>query len=150
MGKISQFAEQTLTITLASLASGSGRQAALVTTSGSQTTAFVTVKATTGTSPTNEGTIDVYLLRRAGSVSDENFGNGDAAIAVSSATLIGSITVSASSDTTYRAVFDTAAAGPLTAEWTVAIVNRTGAALNATAGNHAVTVVPYTASPTPW
>jgi hypothetical protein len=129
----------TATITLASLANGSGRAStAIDNTSGLYISADVRVKVTTsGTSAT--GYVSVYLIRSEdGTNYDDAFGGSDAAYTPVNALLLGTIATPATA--TYVKTFDTAELGlTLPAEWAIGIVNRTGNALSATAGDHSVT-----------
>lgn len=131
-----------MTITLASLGSGSGRQSTLIAnTSAPRPGAIVTVKITTGTSPTPGRAVLVYLIRADADgtpLRDDGAGASDAALTPRNATLLGSISVDGTSDATYIKSFDTAFAGYLGSSWGIAALNDTGATLNATAGNHEV------------
>ena len=127
----------TLTCTLASLADGNGRQSTLLTNSSNYPAAKVTVRVRTGSSPTADTVVDVYLLRYDGTVGDDECGTTDAALTVVNAKRLGSIHISAAtSNADYVGVFDTYEHGPLGNQWGIAIVNRSGAALNGTEGNH--------------
>lgn len=139
-------ANTALTITLGSLASsvaGVGRQSTLVdNTSNLYTSAQIALKITTGTTPTANTLIYVYLIRsdNAGTaIIDDGAGASDAGLTVINAPLLGTILVSAAtSNTAYYGVFDTKFLGSLGPKWGVAVVNSTGAALNSTGGNHVV------------
>lgn len=139
-------ATATITITLASLASstsGVGRQGTLIdNTTNLYTSAQVALKITTGTSPTANSLIYVYLIRsdnNSTAIIDDGAGTSDAGLTVINAPLLGTILVSAAtSNAVYYGVFDTKFLGSLGPKWTVAVVNSTGAALNATGGNHVV------------
>jgi hypothetical protein len=129
----------TATITLASLANGSGRASTAIDNStGLYLSADVRVKVTTGgTSAT--GYAEVYLIRSEdGTNFDDAFGGSDAAYTPVNALLLGTIATPATA--TYVKTFDTAELGlTLPAKWCIGIVNRTGNTLSATAGNHSVT-----------
>lgn len=133
----------TLTITLASLASSSagvGRQSTLVdNTTNLFTSAQISVKITVGTTPVLNSLISVYLLRSDNSgtpVSDDGAGASDAGLSVINAPLLGTIVVnSVTSNLSYYGVFDTKFLGSLGPKWGIAVVNNSGVALNATAGN---------------
>lgn len=131
-------------ITAASLANstaGVGRQSTLIT-SNTARSAMINCKITTGTTPTANTLIYVYLIRGDGTINDDNAGASDAALTVINAPLLGTILVPATtSNTAYYGVFDTKPFGSLGKTFGVAIVNSTGAALNSTAGNH---VIEYT------
>lgn len=131
-------ASAAMTITLASLANDSSRQSDKITNTNKRQGTLINVKVTTGTGPTAGRLIEVYLLRSDATIPEDNFGASDAAITIDQGRLIGSIRVDATSDKTYRAVFDSGSIGPLGAEWCVALKNKTGVALNATPGNHEV------------
>ena len=131
----------TATITLASLANGSGRGSTAIDNSsvlGIEADIAVKIKtASSGVSST--GYLDIYLIRSEdGTNYDDSFGGSDAAFTPVNATKIGSMTANAAS-TTYYGVFNTAIAGNLPRKFCIGIVNNTGAALDSTGGNHAVT-----------
>lgn len=139
--KIDTFATAAaFTITLASLANstaGVGRQSTLITgnTAGS---ALITCKFTTGTSPTANTLVYVYLIRGDGTINDDNAGSSDAGITIINAPLLGTILVSAAtSNATYYGVFDTKFLGSLGSTFGIALVNSSGATANATGGNFA-------------
>lgn len=128
------------TITLASLANstaGVGRQSTLITANTARS-ALITVKFTTGTSPTANTLIYVYLIRGDGTINDDNAGSSDAGITIINAPLLGTILCSAvTSNATYYGVFDTKFLGSLASTFGIAIVNSTGATANVTGGNFA-------------
>lgn len=128
----------TLTITLASLASstvGVGRQSTLVT-SNTARSALIACKITMGTTPTINTLIYVYLIRGDGTLNDDNAGASDAGLTIINAPLLGTILCSAAtSNVSYYGVFDTKFLGSLGPSFGIAVVNSSGAALNATAGN---------------
>lgn len=130
----------TATITLASLANGSGRATtAIDNTSGLYISADIRIKLTTsGTLAT--GYASVYLIRSEdGTNYDDVFAGSDAAYTPVNAILLGIISTPATA--TYVKTFDTAELGlTLPAKWAIGIVNSTGNALTATAGNHSVTI----------
>lgn len=129
----------TLTLTIASLANGSGRAStALNNESNLDISADIGLKIRSnaaGTSAT--GYVEVWLIRSYdGTTYDDNFGGSDAAYTPSNALLLGTINVVANA-TTYTKTFDTSELGlTLPRKWAVGIVNRSGAALDSTAGNH--------------
>ena len=129
----------TATITLASLANGSGRASTAIDNStGLYLSADIRVKVTTsGTSST--GFVSVYLIRSEdGTNYDDAFGGTDAAYTPVNAILLG--TINTPTTATYVKTFDTAELGlTLPAKWAIGIVNNSGNALTATAGNHSVT-----------
>lgn len=142
--KTSYQSADTLTITIASLANGSGRAStALDNTSNKDISADIGVKIKTnaaGTSAT--GYVSVYLIRSYDGTSyDDAFAGSDAAYTPVNALLLGTINTVANA-TTYYKTFDTAELGlTLPSKWAVAIVNSSGAALDSTAGNHEAKVV---------
>lgn len=129
----------TLTLTIASLANGSGRAStALNNESNLDISADIGLKIRSnaaGTSAT--GYVEVWLIRSYdGTTYDDNFGGSDAAYTPSNALLLGTINVVANA-TTYTKTFDTSELGlTLPRKWAVGILNRSGAALDSTAGNH--------------
>lgn len=127
-----------LTITLASLANstaGVGRQSTLVT-SNTARSALIACKITMGTSPTANTLIYVYLIRGDGTLNDDNAGATDAGLTVINAPLLGTILCSAvTSNVSYYGLFDTKFLGSLGPTFGIAVVNSSGAALNATGGN---------------
>lgn len=129
----------TLTITIASLANGSGRcSTAIDNTSTLDITADVGLKIKTnaaGTSAT--GYVSVYLVRSYDGTSyDDAFAGTDGAFTPINATFLGTISATANA-TTYYKVFDLAELGiTLPKKWAIAIVNSTGASLDATGGSH--------------
>jgi hypothetical protein len=129
----------TATITLTSLANGSGRAStAIDNTSTLDISSDIRVKVTTsGTLAT--GYVSVYLIRSEdGTNYDDAFGGTDAAYTPVNAILLGIIATPATA--TYVKVFDTAEMGlTLPAKFAIGIVNSSGNALTATAGNHSVT-----------
>ncbi len=131
-----------MTITLSSLANGAGRAAtAIDNTTGLYLDADVRVKVKTnaaGTSAT--GYCDVYLLSSEdGTNYDDTFGGTDAAATPVNARKLGTMTTNVNA-TTYVGVFSVASLGiTLPAKWSIIVVNNSGAALDATAGNHSVT-----------
>lgn len=129
-----------LTVTLASLTNGSGRQSTLV---DNATTLYqdllVYVKLKTGTSPTGDKTCDIYLIRGDDDATTEHLSDGagasDAAITPLNAQLIGTVKTKASPATgdVLYGEFLVHRPGPT---WGIAIVNNTGATLDATGSNH--------------
>ena len=129
----------TATITLASLANGSGRAStAIDNTSGLYISADIRVKVkTSGTSAT--GYASVYLIRSEdGTNYDDAWGGTDNTYVPVNAILLGTILTPATA--TYVKTFDTAELGlTLPAKWAIGIVNSTGNALTSTASDHSVT-----------
>lgn len=138
-----------MTITLASLANstaGVGRQSTLVDNSTNlYLSAIVSCNIEVGTTPTVNSVIYFYLLRSNADgtpIADDNAGASDAALTVINAPLLGVLLVPATtSNTNYRRNFDTSPLGPLGPKWGIAVVNSSGAALNATGGNHVVSYI---------
>jgi hypothetical protein len=130
-----------MTLTLASLADAAGRAAtAIVNTTTKALSADVRVKVKTGASGVSAtGYVAVYLVRSEdGSSYDDGFAGSDAAFTPVNATLLGILTANANA-TTYQKVFDLAALGiTLPEKWSIAVLNKTGAALDSTGGNHEV------------
>lgn len=125
------------TITLASLADGSGRQSTLVSNTSDYPAALVNVKITSGGSaPTAGAVYEVYLLRSDGTIADDGAGASDAAITIENAPLLGTIKVTATTAKAFYGVFDTAPLGPLGPTWGIAVVNESGQALSSTEGDH--------------
>ncbi len=139
--RIKPITKATFTCTLASLATGSGRQATMVSNSTNYPAAIVNVKITSGgVAPTVGTTYDVYLLRGDDAASStyrtDGAGATDAAVTIENAPLLGSIVVTATTAKAFYGDFDTAPLGVLGAEWGIAVVNRSGQALSATEGDH--------------
>lgn len=137
------------TITIASLANAGGRASTAIDNSTVKCTSadiFVKIKTNAaGTSAT--GYIDVYLVRSEdGSTWDDQYvgttqqySGTDAAFVPTNSTKIGIISATANSSI-YQGVFNTAMFGELPRKFCIGLVNNSGAALDSTAGNHAVTV----------
>ena len=130
-----------MTITLASLADSSGRAATAIDNSVNKfISADVRIKIKTGaTGVSATGYIAVYLVRSEdGSSYDDGFAGTDAALTPVNATFLGILTANANA-ITYNGVFDLAQLGiTLPKKWSIAIVNKTGVALDATGANHEV------------
>lgn len=129
-------------LTLAALASsvaGVGRQSTLIDNSVNlYLSALISLNIKVGTSPTANTLLYVYLIRSDANgtpIADDNAGATDAGITITNAPLLGTILVpAATSNANYYAVFDTSFLGPLGPKWGIAIVNSSGAALNAAEG----------------
>lgn len=147
-------ANSTMTITLASLANstaGVGRQSTLVdNTANLYLSAQISVSITVGTTPTANSLIYVYLIRQDNNttpIADDGAGTTDAGITITNAPLLGTLLVPATtSNVAYKRIFDTTVLGTLSPKWGIAVVNSSGVALNATAGNHVVTFIGYKAT----
>jgi hypothetical protein len=128
--------------TLASLTNTSARQGTFIdNTSNKFDSAIVFYGITSGgVAPTAGSTYGVYLLRRdshaSPTVTDDNAGSSDAGITIINATLIGVITVTASTATKFSGSFDTAPFGPLGPSWTTAIKNNSGQTISGTEADH--------------
>lgn len=132
-----------MTCTLASLATstaGVGRQTTLIdNTSNLFKRIHVYWKITTGTSPTVNKGIYLYLIK-ADKVSSANTitdggGASDAAITIVSAQQVAGTVTSATSNQAYQGDFVINAPGPC---WGLAIVHDTAVNLNSTGGNHLI------------
>jgi hypothetical protein len=126
------------TITLNSLASstaGVGRQSTLLT-SNTNRAAIVNVKLKMGTTPTANAVCYVYLLMGDGTIATDSAGASDAGLTVANAKLLGVLTcISATAGLILADAFDTRLVTPaLGPQWGIAIVNASGAALDASAG----------------
>ena len=137
------------TITLASLANGNGRVSNIIdNTTVRAPMAMVFVRITTGgTAPTANSPVRVYLVRHSNDgtldLADNGLGSTDAALTVdpTAAEILGSIIVTNATNATYTKTF---LAYDLPPDYNIAVWNATGQALNATAGNFAVQVLPIT------
>jgi hypothetical protein len=129
------------TITIASLANGSGRcSTAIDNTSTAFLSADIGVKVKSAAASTSAtGYVSVYLVRSYDGTSyDDAFGGTDAAFTPVNATLLGTVNVVANS-TTYYKVFETSELGiTLPKKWAIALVNSSGATLDGTGGSHEV------------
>ena len=135
----------TLTITLASLGSGSARQSTAVdNTTNQDLDAGVMVKVKTGASSVSStGYVNVYAFGSAdgGTTFSDGAGASDAAITLTSppnVRLIGRINAVANATTYTAGPFSVASAfGYLPGKWGIIIENQTGATLDSTSGNFA-------------
>jgi hypothetical protein len=141
-----------LTITLASLANSAtaGRQSTVVdNTSDVAIDSIVQVKVTTGTTPTNGNLIQVWAF---GTADGTNYSGGagttDAGFTptnVNNMRLLESFTVTSTSNITYVSGSHSIAnafGGTMPRKWGIFVLNNSGVALNATAGNHSVQYSP--------
>lgn len=150
---ISYATSSALTITLASLASSTGKLTGRESTAVSNTTnkyvdALVGGKITTGTSPTTGKTIEIWVYGAVndtptypdvldGTDSDETFGDDGSKFAALKLAKV--INTDNTSDQTYWvAPFSVAQlfGGVMPTHWGLWVTHDTGVALNATAGNH--------------
>lgn len=140
-------ADQSVTITLASLADGGYRQSAeLDNTSDLFSDVLVGGKVTTGTSPTANKQIVVYAYGTVdgGTIHSGGASGSDAAYTAANneeknLLLLGVVATHSGNDNTYEfGPFSIAAAfgGSVPAKWGLVILNDTGAALNSTGSNH--------------
>lgn len=128
-----------LTVTLASLADGSARQSDMIDNTDNAQLIRVYYQVTTGTSPTDNRSIEFYLLTGdapgasgGSNIRTDNAGASDAGITLSQAKVIDVVQTDATSDKDYRGSFLIRNPGP---EWGIAVKNNTGVALNATGSN---------------
>ena len=132
-----------LTITLASLANGSGRASTAIDNSTNKfISADIRVKVKTNSSGTSStGYCSIYLVRSEdGTNFDDSFGGTDGALTVKNALLLGTMITNANA-TTYQMVIDTNELGlTLPAKWSIAVVNNSGASLDGTGSNHEITI----------
>lgn len=136
------------TITLTSLANNAGRICAVIdNTTVRAPAAMVYLEVTTGgTAPTANTPIKLYLIRRSNhttDLSDSNLGTTDAAVSTepTNAEQVGSIVVTATTNASY---FKSFLVYDLSAKYSFVVWNATGQALNATASNFDLQVVPVT------
>jgi hypothetical protein len=133
------------TLTIASLANGSGRASTAIDNSTNKyISADIGLKIKTNASGTSStGYVSVYLIRSYdGTTYDDmvnaggTYAGSDAAFTPVNALLLGTINTVANA-TTYYKTFDTAELGlSLPKKWAIVIVNSSGAALDSTAGSH--------------
>lgn len=137
----------TPTITLASLANGAGRVSAIIDNTVTRAPmAMVFVRITTGgTAPTANSPVRVYIIRHSNDgtldLADNGLGSTDAALSTepTAGEVLGSIIVTTATNATYTKTF---LAYDLPPDYNIAVWNATGQALNATASNFAVQVLP--------
>ena len=134
----------TLTITLASLATGAGRAATAVdNTTNKDPWAKVFVKVKTGASGVSaQGYVSIYLIGSAdGTNYDDAFSGSDTTYTPVCAKFIGHLPTIANA-TTYSKTINLEDLGiELPQKFSIGIWNASGAALDGTSGNHAVLVV---------
>lgn len=136
---------QGITCTLASLGSGSARQSTVIDNSSNLfVDTLVTIKVKTATVSGNSPFVNVYAYGTAdgGTTYSDGATGTDGAITLSTPPnmrLIGTINAPASTTTYVGGPFSVAAAfgGVLPEKWGIVVENKTGAALDATEGNHA-------------
>lgn len=131
-------ASTSFTITLASLANstaGVGRQSTLITGNTARS-AIISFKFTTGTTPTANSLVYLYLIRSDGTLTDDSAGASDAGLTVVNAPLLGTLLIPTNaSNTTYIQNYDTKFLGSLGTTFGVAVVNSSGVTANSTGGN---------------
>lgn len=133
----------TLTITLASLASGAGRAATAIDNSSSlDLDAAVFVKVKTGASGVSAtGHIDVYIIKSPdGTNYDDAFAGSDAAHTPNAATFLFSFPATANATTYQGSERLSKVLDRLPKKFSIVVVNNSGAALDSTGGNHAASV----------
>lgn len=134
--------QQTMTITLASLADAGARQSNIVNNENDAQIIRVYFKVTTGTSPVDNKTIEFYLLTgdkvTTPDIITDGAGASDAGITIESAPQVNVVTVDNNSDKTYQDSFLIRNPG---VSWGIAVKNNTGVALNSTGTNHKLTYV---------
>jgi hypothetical protein len=136
---------QALTLTIASLANNGQRQSTSVDNSSNvfqDVLVFLKIKSAAA-STSSTGYVNVYAYGTAdgGTTYQDGAGASDAGITLTvppNMRLIGVLNVVANA-VTYTGLFSIAAAfgGVMPEKWGIVIENKTGAALDATAGNHA-------------
>lgn len=135
------------TITLGSLANGSGRQGTLVdNTTNLAIGAYISVSIKLGTSPTANTTVSIYLIRsdnNTTAIEDDGAGASDAAWTQKNAVPIMILTTGGSPATgdVLKGVVYVPNLGP---KFTVGVVNNSGVALDATNGNHVISYIGVT------
>lgn len=133
-------------ISLGSLANGAGRIGDVIDNTATRAPmAQVFLRTRTGASaPTVNTPIKLYLIRRsngATDIADSALGEVDAAVTTEpvNAELIGSIVVTAATATTYEKSF---LVYDLPPKYSIVVWNAIGQALDATAGNHILQIIP--------
>lgn len=133
-----------------SLANGAGRISAVVDNTATRAAmALIAVRVKTGTTPTVNTPVKVYLIRRSNDgvtdIADAALGTADAAVATepTGAELLGSIIVTATSNVVYEQVFK---AYDLPPKYSILLWNATAVALNASTAvaDQELEVVPVT------
>ena len=143
---LSYGSNEALTITIASLANAALRQSTEVdNTTDGFLTGTLGVKVKTGASGTAAtGYVNVWAWANSNDIRDGLAGTSDAAIASNTGLrLVGTIAAGANA-TTYTKTFDLGDVfgGSLPPKWGIVLENLTGAALDSTAGSHAVGFIP--------
>ena len=129
-----------ITITLASLAAAAARASDPIANASNRLGALVLFSPETGTAPTADTIIELFLLRQDDSAATSGrtdlWTGADAAITIINAQLLGVVAVPNTANVNVPDVFDTASLGALNTNWGIAVRNGTNQALNATEGNH--------------
>jgi len=127
------------TITLASLASGSARQASMIdNTALCRHGAVIYLDLMSGASAPTAGAIyEVYLIRRTDTATqaDDFAGDTDAGITIEEAAFMWGFNLTNTTNKHFRGSFDTGGMGMLGDHWTIAVKNSSGQALNGTESN---------------
>lgn len=130
-------ASTAMTITLASLADASARQSTMINNIDNAQMIHIFFDVTLGTTPTDNRTIEFYLLKgddpSSSNIRTDNAGASDAAITLDVAPLVYVVQTDNTSDKHYRGSFLIRNPG---VEWGIAVKNNTGVAFNSTGGNH--------------
>lgn len=143
--KIAYPATSTATITLASLASGSGRGSTAISNSSNlYLDGVVYVEFKTGASGVSTtGHLDVYIIKSPdGTNYDDGFSGTDSAWTPNAATYLFSIPAVASATSYYGSERISKVEDFLTNSFAIGILNNTGAALDSTAANFTVIIAP--------
>jgi hypothetical protein len=133
-----------ITITLASLAAAAGRGSSPIANPDNRGHAQILFSPSTGgTAPTADTVIEGFILRQDDSAATSGrtdlWTAADAALTVINANLGMVVGVSATANTNFPELFDTAPLGPLggsDSQWGIAVRNGTNQALHGTEGNH--------------
>lgn len=130
-----------ITITLAALAAAAGRGSSPISNAGKFGQALILFSPSTGgTAPTADTIIEMFLVRQDDSAATtgrtDAWTAADAALTNINGQLAGAVAVTATANTNFTDLFDTAPLGPLNADWGIAVRNGTNQALHGTEGNH--------------
>lgn len=138
-------ASTVMTITLASLATsivGVGRQPTMINNLDVAQMIRVYYKITTGTNPTDNKSIQFYLLTgddpASSNIRTDGAGASDAGLTVVNAPLVHVVQTDDTSDKSYQGSFLIRNPGP---EWGAAVVHDTAVNLNSTGSNHVMRYV---------
>jgi len=127
-----------VTMTCAALAAGAARQSSFLTNTNQRPAFLFFLRLQSGAVAPTAGTIYELFLLRANTSNQrtDNAGSSDAAITINNAQLIGTLQVTANTNTNFADVFDSAPLGKLGVNFAVAVRNSTNQALNGTETNH--------------